>query len=61
MPTLHYIDYKVERKTKVHAFALLMFSKNSLTSNILVFENLNIVQMNIKRIDARWNNCLTIW
>ena len=61
MPALNCINCRVEGKTKAYAFAPFMFSKSSLTGNISVFEDLNIVQMGIDKTDARWSDWLTIW
>lgn len=43
MPALNYINCKIERKIKAHAFALFMFSKSSIANNISVVEDLNII------------------
>ena len=61
MPALNCIDYRAEKKTKAYVFALSIFSESSLTGNISVFEDLNVIQMGIKRTDAYWSNWLTIW
>lgn len=38
-----------------------MFSESSLNNNLSVFEDLNVVQMGIEKMDIYWSNCLTIW
>lgn len=51
IPTINYIYCKIEEKIKAYTFTLSIFSKSSLNSNILIFENLNIVQIGIKKIN----------
>lgn len=58
---LNCIDCKVEGKIEVHVFTPSMFSKSLLSSNISVFEDFNIGQMGIKKTNAYWSDCLTIW
>lgn len=45
------INYKKEGATKAYAFAPSMFSKSSITGNIFVFEDLNVIQMGINKTD----------
>ena len=61
MPKLNIIDCKREGKTKAFAFAPSMHNESSLSGNIGVFEDLNVIQMGIDKTDARWNDWLTIW
>ena len=61
MSALNCIDCKVEQKTKAHVFGLSIFSESSLNGNISVFEDLNIVQIDIKKTHIGWSDCLTIW
>lgn len=49
MPTINIIEYKKEKYTKAFAYALFMFNKSSTTENIDVFENLNVIQIDIKK------------
>lgn len=60
MPTIDYIKWHREEKMKTYAFALSIFNKSSLVGNQLVFKDLNVVQMGIKKDDNQWNNWLTI-
>lgn len=52
IPSLNIIDCKHEEKTKAFAFAPLMHNKSFFSSNIGVFEDLNIIQMRIDQTDA---------
>ena len=52
MPRLNIIDCKREGKTKAFAFAPSMHNESFFVSNIGVFEDLNIIQMGIDKIDA---------
>lgn len=47
MPTINHIKYQREKMIKKYVFALFMFNKNLFLDNYLVFENLNIIQIDI--------------
>lgn len=51
MSVINRINYKIEGCTETYAFALSMFSKSSIASNIIVFEDMAIVQMGIEKTD----------
>lgn len=61
MPVIDRIKCKAEGKMEAYAFAPSMFSESSLARNQSVFEDLNVVQMDIEKEDVRWNDWLTIW
>lgn len=61
MPNINKIDCRTKGNTEAHAFAPSIFSKSSTAGNISVFQDLNVDQMGIKKIDPRWNDWLTIW
>lgn len=61
IPLISLINCNTKRKTETYAFVSLMFSESSLNSNQSVFEDLNIVQMEMDKTDNQWNNYLTIW
>ena len=61
MPNINKIDCRTKGSTEAYAFAPSMFSKSSTAGNIAVFEDLNVNQMGIEKIDAQWNDWLTIW
>ena len=48
---LNCINCKIVGKIEVYAFILFIFSESLLNHFLLVFENLNIVQMGIKKTD----------
>ncbi len=53
MSKINVIDYKTEGKTEAYAFAPSIFSESSLSGNQSVFEDLNVVQMGINKMDSR--------
>lgn len=53
---LNIVDGKCERKTKAFVFTPSMHNESFLSNNIGVFENLNVIQMEIDKMDTRWNN-----
>ena len=53
MPTIDWIKCQREGKTETYAFAPSMFNESSLAGNQSVFEDLNVVQMGIKKDDDR--------
>lgn len=61
MSAINCIDCRAEGKTEAYAFAPSMFSESSLAGNMSVFEDLSVIQMGIKRTDARESDWLTIW
>lgn len=61
IPRLNIIDCKREEKTEAFTFAPSMYNKSSLSDNIGMFEDLNVIQMGINKTDVRWNDWLTIW
>lgn len=61
MSRLNIINYKYEGKTEAFVFALSMHNKNSLSGNIGLFEDLNVIQIGIDKTDVWWNDWLTIW
>lgn len=61
MPKINVINCKTEGKTEAYAFAPSMFIESSLSGNLLVFEDLNVIQMGIDKTDSRWEDWLTIW
>lgn len=60
MPVINYINCKVERKTKTYAFTLFILSESLLTEKLLVFADLNIMQMGIEKTDKQESDLLTI-
>lgn len=61
MSKINIIDCKTEEKTEAYVFAPSMFSENSLSGNQSVFEDLNVVQMGIDKMNSQWDNLQTIW
>ena len=61
MSVINCIDCRIEEKTEAYILPSFMFSGSSLNGNLLVFKDLNVIQMGIKKIDERWSNLLTIW
>lgn len=61
MPTINIIDCKREKSIKSFTFAPFMFSESSTTSNLIVFKDLNILQMRLEKTDAQWLDRLTLW
>lgn len=61
MPAIDIIDCKTKGATEAYAFAPSMFSESSTVGNMSVFEDLNVNQMGIDKIDPRWDDWLTIW
>lgn len=51
MPTFNYINCKIEKKIKTHAFTLFIFNKSLIANNISVVEDFNVIQISIKRTD----------
>lgn len=51
MPVINKIDPKMEGNTKAFAYALSIFSKNSTVGNIFMFEDINIIQIDIEKTD----------
>lgn len=51
MYTIDCIKCQREKKTEKYAFASSMFNKNSLKGNQLIFKDLNVVQIDIKKDD----------
>ena len=51
MPLISLINCKTEEKTEAYTFALLIFSESLLDSNQSVFEDLNVIQMEIDKTD----------
>lgn len=47
------IDYKIKKSTKAHVITSSMFSKNLTASNITMFEDFNVNQMGIDKINAQ--------
>lgn len=56
MPKINRIDCKTKGKIKAYTVAPSMLSKSFLSNNILVFEDLNIIQISINKMDLRWDN-----
>lgn len=42
MLVINLIDYKYKNTTKAYIFTLFIYNKNFITSNILVFKDLNV-------------------
>lgn len=61
MPVINQINCKLKGKTKAYVFVPSMFSKSLLAGNQLVFKDLNIIQLDIDKTDAQWNELLKIW
>ena len=61
MPNINKIDCKTKRSIEAHGFAPLISTKSLTVGNIAVFEDFNVNQIRIKKIDTRWNDWLTIW
>ncbi|MCJ1471086.1 hypothetical protein MMC07_009734 [Pseudocyphellaria aurata] len=61
IPIVDRIDYSKVGATEAHAFAPSMFSESSTAGNILVFKDLNVIQMGIEKDDPRWDDWLTLW
>lgn len=51
MSTLNCINFRVEKKIKAYVFVPFMFGESSLISNISIFEDHNIVQIDINKTD----------
>lgn len=51
MLKINIINYKTEEKTEAYAFVLLIFNENFLSDNLLMFEDLNVIQMGIDKIN----------
>lgn len=56
MPKINVIDYKTEGKMEAYAFAPSMFSESSLSDNILMFKDLNIIQIGIDKTNSQWDD-----
>lgn len=52
MPVLNCIYCKAKKQTKAHIFAPFMCIESLLNGIISIFENLNIVEINIKKMDV---------
>ena len=61
MPAINIIDCKYKRSIKSFLFAASIFSKSSTIDNFAIFENVNILQMWLKKTNAQWLNRLTLW
>lgn len=61
MTKINVINCKTEEKTKAYTFAPLMFSESFLSDNLSIFEDLNVIQIGIEKINLRWKDKLTIW
>ena len=51
MSVINCIDCRMEKKTETYTLPLFMFSESSFNGNLLVFEDLNVIQMGIKKTD----------
>lgn len=61
IPKINVIDCKTEGKAEAYAFVPSMFSQSSLSGNILMFEDLNVIQMSINKTNSQWDDWLIIW
>lgn len=61
IPTINIIDYKREDCTEIFAYAFSMFNKSSTVRNISIFEDLNVIQIGIKKDNFCLANLLIIW
>lgn len=52
MPIIDKINCKLEKKTESYIFAFLIFSENLFMDNQSIFENLNVIQLNIIKTDV---------
>lgn len=48
---IYIINNKTRGKTEAYTFISLIFPENSLFSNLLLFENLNVIQIDIDETD----------
>lgn len=50
----NYINYKTKAKIAAYIFAFFIYSKTSIAKNIMVFEDLNIFQIRLDKINLYW-------
>lgn len=59
MSIINLIDCKTKKTTAVYLFISCMVSESTITSNISIFENLNISQLKCNKSDACFEKYLT--
>lgn len=53
MPILNFINCKKESATKIYTFGSSIFSKSSINANISVFEDLNVIQIGVNKLNTQ--------
>lgn len=61
MLTINVIDCNRKDCTEAFTYAPFNLNKSSTARKISVFEDLNVIQIEIKKDDPRWVDWLTIW
>lgn len=56
MPALNGLDCRTKKKINVYALTPFIFNESSPNINISDFEKVNVIQMNIKKIDNQLSN-----
>lgn len=60
MPKVDLIDCKIKGSTVAYPFAPSMVNESTTAGNISVFEDLNIIQRDLKKEDPCFDDLLTI-
>lgn len=60
MLIINFMNFEGKGATKAYIFTSSIFYKSFITSNISIFENLNIIQIKINKIKSYWGKWLTI-
>lgn len=56
IPVINLINYKKKKATEVYTFASSMLSESFIIGNMSVFEDFNVNQIDINKMDPCWNN-----
>lgn len=56
MLKINVIDCKIKGKTEACVFISLIFGKSYFFGNLLLFENFNVIQIGINKMELQLNN-----